>query len=146
MSQTMPLVRVYIAAPYQLKDEALALRRRLILLGVYVTARWLLETEENSARSAQLCLDDVDDAAIVLAISPEAWANRGTGGRHVELGYAIARGKRVIVIGHRTNVFHYHAEIEVADTVDQAVALIAREVADQAHERLAERAANAVTS
>lgn len=146
MSQTMPLVRIYIAAPYQLKDEGLALRRRLLLLGAFVTSRWLLESEENSARSAQLCLDDVDDASTVLAISPEAWANRGTGGRHVELGYALARGKRLILIGHRTNVFHYHAELEVVDTIDQAVALIARELADQAHERVAERAANAVTS
>lgn len=115
---------IYIAAPYPLKDEALLLRRSLLVAGHPVVSRWLDEQDENSARTARLCLDDVDAAAIVVALNPPQWANSGTGGRHVELGYALAKGKRVVVIGARTNVFHFHLDIEHADTVAAALKLV----------------------
>ncbi len=120
----MTLPQIYIAAPYPLKDEALLLRRRLLVAGFRVVARWLDEQEENSNRTARLCLDDVDGADIVVAMNPPTWANAGTGGRHVELGYALARNKRIVVIGPRTNVFHHHADIHTVDSVDQAMAIV----------------------
>jgi len=120
----MTLPQIYIAAPYPLKDEALLLRRSLLVAGFRVVARWLDEQEENSNRTARLCLDDVDGADIVVALNPPAWANAGTGGRHVELGYALARNKRIVVIGPPTNVFHHHADIHTVDSVDQAMAIV----------------------
>lgn len=36
----------------------------------------------------------------------------GRGGRHVEFGYAMAKGKRLIVVGHRENLFHEHPAVE----------------------------------
>jgi hypothetical protein len=38
--------------------------------------------------------------------------NSGRGGRHVEFGYAMALGKRLIVVGHRENLFHEHPTVE----------------------------------
>jgi nucleoside 2-deoxyribosyltransferase len=47
---------------------------------------------------------------------------RGTpstgGGRHVEFGYALAKGKRVVVIGERENVFHHHPSVKLHASVD----------------------------
>lgn len=36
----------------------------------------------------------------------------GRGGRHVEFGLAVALGKRLIVIGHRENLFHHLPAVE----------------------------------
>jgi hypothetical protein len=42
--------------------------------------------------------------------------NKG-GGRHVEFGYGMAKGKRLVLIGERENVFHDHPSVEVYPTL-----------------------------
>ena len=42
-------------------------------------------------------------------------------GHHVEFGYALAQGKRIILVGHRENVFNYLPEIEFVETWPQAL-------------------------
>jgi hypothetical protein len=39
----------------------------------------------------------------------------GRGGRHVEFGAAVATGKRLIVVGHRENLFHHLPGVEFFD-------------------------------
>jgi hypothetical protein len=46
---------------------------------------------------------------------------RSRGGHHVEFGYALAQGKRIILVGHRENVFNYLPEIEFIETWPQAL-------------------------
>jgi len=42
----------------------------------------------------------------------KGYTRSGRGGRHVEFGYAMAKGKRLIVVGYRENLFHEHPSVE----------------------------------
>lgn len=100
-------MKVYIAAPYPERNLAIAVMRALEAKDVEVTSSWLKIVEQNDSPTAQKDLADVAACDVLLAINPPAWANAGTGGRHVELGYAIALNKKIVLAGDRTNIFHY---------------------------------------
>jgi nucleoside 2-deoxyribosyltransferase len=92
--------------------------------GHKITARWVYGGEEGLTRAeiALLDVDDVDAADVVVSFTqPYGSLNKG-GGRHVEFGYGLARGKRVVVIGERENVFHHHPSVEVYHTLDEWLA------------------------
>lgn len=108
-------VKIYIAAPYPLRDEAIRVMRMLEVGGLEVTSRWLKAPDDLADEHARKDLDDVAAADVLLALNPEGWANQGTGGRHVELGYAIALGKPIVLVGERTNIFHYLSNIKIVD-------------------------------
>ncbi len=97
----------------------------LTYAGHVVTSRWLKAGHEMGAKEDRVFaledLDDVATASVLLAINPPGWEEKGTGGRHVELGYALARGKRVILMGKRSNVFHALVD-EVIDTLGEVLA------------------------
>lgn len=65
---------------------------------------------------------DVTSAELVINFTepPRSSANRG--GRHVEYGIALALGKRVIVVGHRENIFHWLPQVEFVETWEAAKA------------------------
>lgn len=75
-----------------------------------------LEVSERAAalreRFAMDDWEDVNVAELVISFTepPRSSANRG--GRHVEYGIALARGVRVIVVGHRENIFHWLPQVE----------------------------------
>lgn len=108
---------LYIAAPYELHRHALAALHALEARGHAVTSSWLRGAEGMDAAHAQLDLDDVARAEVLLALNPAGWERSGTGGRHAELGYALALGKRIVLIGVRSHIFHYHARVEVLSTL-----------------------------
>lgn len=92
-----------------------------------VTSRWLhsaaagpataLAGEEGAAaRLAGIARQDIEDivaADLVVVFNPLEACSVGRGGRHVETGYALALGKRLIVVGARGNVFHWLPEVTV---------------------------------
>lgn len=124
--------RVYIAGRYSRRQEFCRYRRDLLLAGYQVQARWLdgnhqvgtfgtalgdngevLGGEELSAQFACEDFDDVTGCDICIAhteVPRKPSTNRG--GRHVELGIALALQKRVIVCGPRENVFCWHPRVE----------------------------------
>jgi hypothetical protein len=57
-------------------------------------------------------------AEVVVAFTegPGDVEGRARGGRHVELGAALAAGKRVCVVGHRENVFCWLPIVEYFPT------------------------------
>lgn len=97
---------VYIAAPYVQRAEAQAVMVALEQRGIEITSSWLREHDELSDTYAQKDLSDIDRADILLALTPKEWVSQ-TGGCHVEYGYAIAKGKHLVVLGERKNIFHY---------------------------------------
>lgn len=106
-------MKIYIAAPYPYLEEADAVAQHLRSKGHIITSRWLKTVSDLDNAGARMDLEDIDAADVFLALNPPGWANIGTGGRHVELGYALAKGKKIILAGERTNVFHYHSDIMV---------------------------------
>jgi hypothetical protein len=95
-----------------------------------VTSRWIdchdgeLDASyipEVLAAQPEVCwihgLNDLEDLAradVIVSVTGDGGG--GKGGRHVEHGYAIASGKRLIVVGPRENIFHCHPATEVYDT------------------------------
>ena len=118
-------MRVYLAAPYQQKDEIRAYAEELRAGGVEVTSTWLDEPHKPTTQMHELtheehqgyALRDVRDVAdadlLVLFTDPSKSIVRQ--GRTAELGMAIALGLTryypILVVGlEYENIFH-HLEI-----------------------------------
>lgn len=143
---------VYLAASYaerdRLRDE---IAPALEADGWTITSRWLRQTcpldDEGTPEMAEEDLEDVRGAHFFLcwpslggdtAGSAEPVEASGvcppfTGGHHFELGYAVALGKQVYIVGRGTSLFHHlPGIIHVASAEDFAYA------ADERVTRMAE--------
>lgn len=85
------------------------------------------KTEKAASLRSQFANDDWEDvteADVVISFTepPRSTANRG--GRHVEFGIALARNARVIVVGHRENIFHWLPSVEFCENWEQALSLV----------------------
>jgi hypothetical protein len=122
------MTKIYLAARYSRNDEMRGVRDVLEVLGFEVTSRWidlhpdvvgdfsssfdattLNETPELCAPLGQHDLDDIDRADWVVNFT---CGTGGKGGRHVEFGYGMAKGKRLFVVGPREHVFHTSTKVE----------------------------------
>jgi nucleoside 2-deoxyribosyltransferase len=93
--------------------------------GIEVTSRWIdehkLETDHRILRlEAEHDLEDIRQAEWFILLNSQKRGEETTG-KAVELGYALARGKRIVVVGERTNVFHSLPQIRIVETVDEAI-------------------------
>jgi hypothetical protein len=113
------LATVYIAAPYSMKESAKQLRNVLHVNQIHCTSRWIdLDDDFNDElKGAQMDLADVRAAQALVLINYSEWANKGSGGRHVEMGIAIERGMLVFVLGKRSNVFHHLPQVICCPTI-----------------------------
>jgi len=125
---------IYLAARYSRRLELCSYRGQLEDLGHIVTARWLQgghqiddqgrnigvagekAVEDGSPLAGKFAQDDMDDVAraqVVIAFTEFPGAGgRARGGRHVELGLALAWGRDVAVVGPRENVFCWLPRIQ----------------------------------
>jgi hypothetical protein len=110
--------KVYIAARYSRRDEMRSVAKILHEQKITVTSRWLFEdkplltklgddTPQFYRETAHIDLEDIQRAETLLFFAEDPHVGTPRGGRHVEFGFAIGLGKRVIVIGGPENVFHY---------------------------------------
>ncbi len=129
-------MKIYLASRYSRRLEMCELKCRLESLGHTVTSRWLLgghqwngdakETIDQyesggmpvmAVRCAQDDINDIRAADTVIAFpDPPREPSTSRGGMHVELGFALGLGKRVIVCGIRQNFFHLLPEIQFFDS------------------------------
>jgi hypothetical protein len=119
-------MKIYLAARYSSHPEMRGVRDVLEALGHTVTSRWidchtdvvgdftssftvetLAEKTGECAPLGQHDLDDLDAADCVISFA----STGGKGGRHVEFGYALAKGKRMVLVGPRENVFHTLSQV-----------------------------------
>lgn len=141
-------MKIYLAARYSRRVELLEYRRDLESLGHVVTSRWLdgshqlyqgqrigdfveKAVEEHDEAALDLLqhfasedFHDVytSDAMICFTEPPRSDASRG--GRHVEAGIGMSLGKRMIVVGHRENLFYFLPTVEFCKTWDEAYSKI----------------------
>jgi len=103
-------------------------RDRLVAAGIAVTSRWLEApaVPDDAGAAAVMDLDDLARADEVIAYTETAAAGYLTGGRHVELGYAIAVGKPIWLVGPPENVFHHHPLVQHVDRVETVLRVFAR--------------------
>ena len=115
----------YLIARYSRHIEMQDIANRLMTAGHVITSRWIWGGHELPAkdcegtrtlrdferRFAEEDIHDLQQATCCVAFS-EQLRQPTRGGRHVELGMAIALKKRIIVVGGSEHVFHALAQIE----------------------------------
>lgn len=127
-------LKVYVAARWDDRDDALLIKKLLEEHNVFVTSTWLTPHDNQSmdalkangpyraikeARErAVKDFEDIDKSDCILVYSPRKGFRNGTGGKHVELGYAMATGKAIFLMGERENIFHYHPTVRIVDSVE----------------------------
>jgi nucleoside 2-deoxyribosyltransferase len=124
-------MKIYLASRYSRFPEMQGYRAELESLGHTVTSRWIdghqlddshLSPELEKIRFAQEDRADLIDADCVISFTEEPRTlSTSRGGRHVEFGMAIALDKRVIVVGHRENVFHSLPGVEFFESWKDAL-------------------------
>lgn len=120
-------MKIYLAARFTAQQEMRGVRDVLTVLGYEVTSSWIdLTVHEvgpvgltpdvmnaDPDRCAPHAAHDMDDLlrADAVALFTSLGAST-TGGRHVELGMALAAGKRVMLVGPRENIFQTLPQVE----------------------------------
>lgn len=104
-------MNIYIAGKYEARGRLRGERARLRAMDHEVISSWLDETAHRDEcdraylqRAAWRDLRELERATLVFA---DTLDESTTGGREVEVGYALALGKPVWLIGPQRNVFHY---------------------------------------
>ncbi len=102
--------RFYIATRFRNRDYGLEVARNLeAKYDMICTARWLVRSEKvDSSRDdknayATEDLDDIRRAQILIVLTEQCEAVPG--GMWVEMGFALALNKRVIICGPIINIF-----------------------------------------
>lgn len=122
-------MKIYLAAPYSARDHIRDLRDSISLLNIKVTSGWLnggseinettigaswASSDERVKKGTSGDFADIDAADGVLMFTGnfirKVWPSINedtlhTGGRHVEVGYALAHKKPVVILGEFENVF-----------------------------------------
>ncbi len=108
-------MKIYIAGRYTnlalLKEES----KIFTEAGHEVTSSWL-DNKENGLTFedvAILDLGDVDRADAIVLYTEAYGTPVPGGGRHVEFGYAMGKGKKLFIVGPMENIFHWHPDITV---------------------------------
>ncbi len=129
---------VYLSGQFEDAPELRRVRDELVSGGLRVTSRWLAAVSSTPATAmahevgaaarlaaiARQDMEDIDACDVVAIFNPQSARSSGRGGRHVETGYALALGKRVIIVGVRGNVFHWLPEITVVEDWSDAIRLL----------------------
>ena len=112
-----PVMNIYLAAGYDQQERMRSYRKILEggRRGIVITSRWIDVKESNPMQEHEIAsdedaavsycrmdLDDIDRADVFLMFTDSPSTS---GGRHTELGYALAREKVVMIIGPRENIF-----------------------------------------
>jgi nucleoside 2-deoxyribosyltransferase len=119
-------MKVYLAARFSRLPEVVAYAAELEAEGIEVTSRWLRGGHEwvgtadeeipveRNALFAKEDLDDIEAADMVVCFTESPRSGPARGGRHVEFGYALARGMNILVVGYRENVFYCLPDVDFA--------------------------------
>lgn len=108
-------MKAYLSAPTARAEELRAYAEELTALDVEVVSRWLTTLgKQEPGRAAAQDVADLRRADVFIAFTGTA-AAPGRGGRHVELGIALAHEIPVIVVGDPEHLFHHLAGVDVVD-------------------------------
>lgn len=133
--------KIYLAARYSRRDELAGYAEQLREMGYEVTSRWLngnhqisdegLSEEDSREERERFATEDFEDlasAGCVISFTEPPRSGNSRGGRHVEFGMAVALGHRLMVVGHRENVFHCLPRVEFYPVWASCLAALFEEV------------------
>ncbi len=114
---------LYLAGRYTRRAELCEKAADLILLGHAITASWLSEkpaweddgvrlgcTAAINAFVAAQDTADIDACDTLIGFTDEP-GSPSRGGKDREIGYALGRGKCVLIVGPRQNCFDFHPNV-----------------------------------
>jgi len=123
------MIKVYVAAPWIHRDQAINAGKVLREAGYEVTSRWFThEGDPNDSTGITVELEKIQNQAIedfqdVLAADVIVVLNIAKSeGKAVETGFALAHGIDLISVGKRSNIFQ-SLGVEV-ETLADAVAVL----------------------
>jgi hypothetical protein len=127
-------MKVYFAARYSRRGELRRCAEDVRAAGGIVTSRWLdteeplddlAQHEDDGGAAADRDLQDVCAADVCVSFTEGARARHsGRGGRHVELGVALALGQRLVVVGPPEHVFHCLPGVERFERWSEALEVL----------------------
>lgn len=103
-------MKIYIAHNYAARQDLRLVVSALLRYGHEITSRWITDdsiVDGLDAKTARMGLDDIDRAYALLLFT-DNFGDRPGKGKYVELGYAIASGKKIFLIGQDTSCVFYH--------------------------------------
>lgn len=112
-------MKIYLASNYSTHP---AMREHA---GHEVTSEWISGTHGGDDRVsyAQIDLRDLDAAEAIIFFAEAPEGSRTRGGK---FGYALAKGKRIFLVGKPVNVFHHLPEIIQRIDFQDIVPLLSR--------------------
>ncbi len=121
-------MRIYLIARKGRQAELCRRADELEAAGHEITSAWVRgdDKDDGDCTTAELLdraaqnLDDIDRCDCCLAFGEPPGSPYDRGGRHVELGYALAQRKRCLVVGYLENVFHRSSLVEFCETFEEA--------------------------
>ena len=136
--------KIYMAARFSKRHVLQRWQDDLVPMGYKIVSRWSLRgsnhqiptglskraSDAERERFAREDIEDIDKCDCVISLMEEESRNNSRGGRHVEFGYAMGRGKRLIIIGPRETVFHHAPNVEHFDTWNACAAALLETVED----------------
>lgn len=128
-------LKVYVAAPWVAKDQALVAKQAFETAGIEVTARWITRDtpadisarynagETNPADDQHLTEEAINDVEDVIKADLFVILNLDKSeGKATEMGMAYALGMPIILVGQRTrNIFYHLPHVFRADSVEKAI-------------------------
>jgi nucleoside 2-deoxyribosyltransferase len=129
------MCKVYLAARYSEKHEMALQAEVFEKNGLEVTSTWLAESHHPDTKMSEVHVDDltcyayndlrdIDAADWLVFSSVEPTTPTVRGGRHVEFGYALARGKKILVVGPEENIFHHLPNVVHVSDWESALTLL----------------------
>ncbi len=126
-------MKIYLASRWGRKNEMAQLANYLKIWGQSVTSRWIDEPKMDQKEDGNYTEDWHPDSDVAIDVARRdlrsiagsshlvLFTDRSrsgvTGGRHCEFGFALAHPfVLTIVVGPRTNPFHYLANYHFEDT------------------------------
>ena len=104
-------MKIYVASSFELKEEAQRVAKALESQGYFITREWwkrdykLIQVPDEEWYERSDILDvaranyaAIDDADVLVLVCPNDTPHKFTGA-NIEVGYAVARNKRVMAVG-----------------------------------------------
>ena len=113
-------MKVYIAAPFNRREEAREARNILMTKGYKSVSRWidthLTEKISEKQKRAEALEDfrDIQSAGLMILLNGKSTA----GGMHVEMGYALSEGIPIFLVGKPSSVFHHLPQVTCFKSVE----------------------------
>lgn len=134
------IFEIYLAAPWVMGKDARVAKKYLEkrVKGLRVISRWIARspkkirpnydytkdssfTLKQGREQANIDLEDIKRSRCLVVLN-----HVKSEGKVVEQGIALALKKPVIVIGNKTNIFHYLKEVTLVKSLAKAVPILRR--------------------